>query len=738
MADDKASGVEGSSSSSEPVSSEMDVDPEPVAKTDDTNLSTVTLKGEMTDSVSEKEENNVKEVSNSDDKVTLEELETDETEQDIGNDNDDGIVILDEDDGTENENTEFETASGSPSKVPDEPLTDVKPTVNIKKEKDNIVPEKIDGDGDEEILVINPLFDKTSVSVNSNTVPVYDIDSSSSEDGEPGEDGQEDFSADIGLENLEEEHPVTGNWANIGAQQIGQSCGVECYQEKGILVNEIERLRKAIFVLGERHSVIEDFIEVEYGDKFDKYLKNREHLMKMGFGVKEPDSVSASDVIDGKRSSKSSELVELLKMIKEQAETNGANDDKSSTGSGSQGKTVSSGGSKKQNKSPPNANRQQQNPKQTDRPKPIQNIGKRNDHGRGGAMSYQQGYSTMQPEMLSRHPVLLQQQQYRQQQLMGPPQAPSAQSQYYYDSMYSNYTGSTVTRDVVSLVGRKDLYPQNSYGYGGGGYSSRKTDGASSSYSLSSATGSEEKGSRRSRKRKPLIPQSSSSGKPQQNSTAANQGSVANKADSNANKNQEASLASKRICPLCFKIISRRYLRDHLIVHQGLQISCPVCKEGFFMRRRLKLHLRDDHKLTMEDCIPYLEKAISTTETEIGIANLNGMMERAAIPTKQQVLEQNNASDSDVSNTQPQPTRTGVQSGTGGGGSSGAAKGKGKQQQKPLLFKGQNQQQSRGRGRHEATDLYGPGGYAQYAARYLQQQRGGSGAAPVARLFTPF
>ncbi|CAL8109496.1 unnamed protein product [Orchesella dallaii] len=469
MADDKAKGVERSSSSSEPISSEMDVDPEPVAKTDDTNLSTVTLKGEMTDSVSEKDENNVKEVSNSDDKVTLE--ETEETEEDMGND--DGIVILDEDDGTENENTEFETASGSPSKVPEESLTDVKPTVNIKKEKDNIVPEKIDGDGDEEILVINPLFDKTSVSVNSNTIPMYDIYSSSSEDGE---DGQEDFSVDIGLENLEEEHPATGNWTSIGAQQIGQSCGIECYQEKGILVNEIERLRKAIFVLGEKHSVIEDFIEVEYGDKFDKYLKNREHLMKMGFGVKEPDSVSTSDVIDGQRSSKSSELVELLKMVKEQAEINGANDNKSSTGSGSQGKTVSSGSSKKQNKPPPNTNRQQQNPKQTDRPKSIQNIGNRNDHGRGGTMSYQQGYSTMQPEMLSRHPVLLQQQQYRQQQLMGPPQTP-AQTQYYYDSMYSNYTGSTVTRDVVSLVRRKDLYPQNSYDYGGDGYSSRKTDG---------------------------------------------------------------------------------------------------------------------------------------------------------------------------------------------------------------------------------------------------------------------
>ncbi|CAL8109495.1 unnamed protein product [Orchesella dallaii] len=132
--------------------------------------------------------------------------------------------------------------------------------------------------------------------------------------------------------------------------------------------------------------------------------------------------------------------------------------------------------SKKQNKPPPNTNRQQQNPKQTDRPKSIQNIGNRNDHGRGGTMSYQQGYSTMQPEMLSRHPVLLQQQQYRQQQLMGPPQTP-AQTQYYYDSMYSNYTGSTVTRDVVSLVRRKDLYPQNSYDYGGDGYSSRKTDG---------------------------------------------------------------------------------------------------------------------------------------------------------------------------------------------------------------------------------------------------------------------
>ncbi|ODM97147.1 Gastrula zinc finger protein XlCGF67.1 [Orchesella cincta] len=696
MADPKANGTEG-----EPSSSEMDVDPQPVAdtgdlKVDETKNGVVSDKGEKATS------------KDSDSQITLKELEVEEDtviDNKNNDDRNDGIVVLDEDDGTENENAAFDSASESPSKIPDKPASESKSTPSVKKEKEKNVMEKVTDDEDE-VLLINPLFGKTSV--NSNTVPVYDIESSSEDEEANGPD----FTADVGLENFEGDESSTGNWANLGAQQIGQPCGIDCYQEKGILVNEIERLRKAIFELGERHSVIEDFIEVEYGEKFDKYLKNREHLCKMGFGTKDPDA--ATDVIDGKRSSKSSELVELLKMIKEQAETSGANDDKSSTGSASKGRSASPGNSKKQHNSPPNnnTNRHQQNSKQHERANPIPNIGKRYDQGRGGAMSYQQNYSMMQPELLSRHPSLLNNQYHQQQQLlMGPPQ--SAQYQQYYDNtMYQNYGGPS--RDFVSVVGRKDLYPQSAYGYGGGGYNnSRKADGGTSSkYSASSAADSEEKqGSRRSRKRKRKLESSESgsgpgpnastsafslaalipqplSGKPPLQNVAAKPGPGTNRTDIN-------NLQSKRICPLCFKIISRKYLRDHLIVHQGLQISCPICKEEFFMRRRLKLHLRDDHKLSIEECTSYVEKAILSTESEIGIANLNGMMEKATIPTKEQLLkqEQNNASDTDdVSKSQP--VRAAQKKGTGSGGGG-----------RPFVFGSQSHQPNRLR--QDNADLYG-------------------------------
>lgn len=125
---------------------------------------------------------------------------------------------------------------------------------------------------DEVVMVKNPVFGRKDV-------PVIDIESSSgSSDDESDE--EEDFSEDVNVNNfhqtnnsaVEGEIILNGAEDDIGKakeqREIGEGCNSDCYHEKGILINEIERLRKAVFELNERHSVIEDFIEVEYGNFF--------------------------------------------------------------------------------------------------------------------------------------------------------------------------------------------------------------------------------------------------------------------------------------------------------------------------------------------------------------------------------------------------------------------------------------------------------------------------------------
>lgn len=121
-------------------------------------------------------------------------------------------------------------------------------------EEEKKVPVNEKGDAEDGVRLINPLFGK-------DTVPVIDIEDSESS-------SSEDFSEDVAVENFQKpEEPGAENGESTG--EIGKTplaqCTYDCYQEKGILVNEIERLRKAVFELNERHSVLEDFIEVEYG-----------------------------------------------------------------------------------------------------------------------------------------------------------------------------------------------------------------------------------------------------------------------------------------------------------------------------------------------------------------------------------------------------------------------------------------------------------------------------------------
>lgn len=157
------------------------------------------------------------------------------------------------------------------------------------KTDDNTAGEGSGVKADDEVLLVNPLFGKRIAP----PPPVIDIESSeNSSDDE--DDSEEDFSLDVSVDNFQQQQQqlkqekndsttnvdlTTDGEGDSGQQEHantsnGQSCSEDCYHEKGILVNEIERLRKAVYELSERHSVLEDFIEVEYGKFNDKPLFN--------------------------------------------------------------------------------------------------------------------------------------------------------------------------------------------------------------------------------------------------------------------------------------------------------------------------------------------------------------------------------------------------------------------------------------------------------------------------------
>lgn len=151
------------------------------------------------------------------------------------------------------------------------------PDDKVKKKTDE---DLAGGEGekvDDEVLLVNPLFGKRTAP----PPPVIDIESS--ENSSDDDESEEDFSVDVSVDNFQKQQLkqekddsttnvdlTTDGEGDSGLQEQranpsnGQSCNDGCYHEKGILVNEIERLRKAVYELSERHSVLEDFIEVEY------------------------------------------------------------------------------------------------------------------------------------------------------------------------------------------------------------------------------------------------------------------------------------------------------------------------------------------------------------------------------------------------------------------------------------------------------------------------------------------
>ncbi|ODM97150.1 hypothetical protein Ocin01_09520 [Orchesella cincta] len=134
-----------------------------------------------------------------------------------------------------------------------------------------------------------------------------DLDDSN-EVNDPNVNGDED--------NMED--TMQDDVANTNDQQIEDN-GCCDHASENIL------LRRAILELSERQTVLEEFIEVEYEEKFGKFMKNRERLVNI-MGLEDEQDVTTTPV-DGKRKSKSAELVGLLKVIKAQASA--SNSDKS-------------------------------------------------------------------------------------------------------------------------------------------------------------------------------------------------------------------------------------------------------------------------------------------------------------------------------------------------------------------------------------------------------------------------
>lgn len=521
----------------------------------------------------------------------------------------------------------------------------------------------------------------------------------------------------------------------------------------------------------------------------------------MGFGGKE--SEGNEDVIDGKRSSKSVELIELLKMIKEQSseKEEGPSVQKPGTTLSKSFKGGHSGGGGGGNK------KQQQSQKG----KPIPSISSANREPvgggrRGGALNYDQR-PVLVPNVVHAQQAL--NFQYQQQLLA------QQQKQMHYESMYGGRPGGRDSRDFVTAVGRTELYPSSgaggaSYGYGG----NNRSEGLS-------------KESKKQRKRKRQSEVSSEASSSAANAKGSQQGVSGGSGGGAASKikdfaddddievidyNEQAlNPIAKRICPLCQKIVNRKGLRDHLsIVHQGHKVACPVCQVEFMQRRKIKTHMRDSHDLPVSEYSAYIEKIYKDIEEQCGVW-LDKLMKEAETPTKDQLLVHNaeiqlnvlkkrqekldveggdgmrqreepvknlSGSGSGGNNRSrgaplPPPlmssTSRGSQSFGGGGqgggrrrddrdrgssmgggsGGGGVSSARHAYEQPVRYFTGANTKVSVSSGKSQirpgqgSEELYGPGGYAQYAAKYLQQRAGSSGGGSsvgmgVSRLYTPF
>jgi len=157
-------------------------------------------------------------------------------------------------------------------------------------------------------------------------------------------------------------------------------------------------LRKAVLDLSERLGVLEEFIEVEYEERFGKFMKNRERLIDV-MGLGDSQDVTTTPV-DGKRNSKSTELIGLLKVIKAQAST--SNSDKSR---GSRIPTSSSSHQPKkvESSSPRSGNNRNRNSKPAQNSSPNKSSNRRSARTGGGGAVGSLLHSTNSPSSSSKN-----------------------------------------------------------------------------------------------------------------------------------------------------------------------------------------------------------------------------------------------------------------------------------------------------------------------------------------------
>lgn len=407
------------------------------------------------------------------------------------------------------------------------------------------------------------------------------------------------------------------------------------------------------------------------------------------------------------------------------------------------------------------------------------------DSGRGGALSYNQR-PVLAPSTVSGAYAM--NFQYQQQVL-----AQESQLRQYYESMY----GNSGRGDYITAVGRTALYPSPSVPRAGYGYERRSDGGGSSKESKKQRK--RKRQSEQSSEAGSAANAAAGSSKNIPNSAKGTTKPAVGDDDDEVeiiDYSQSLNPNAKRICPLCEKILNRKGLRDHLaIVHQGHKVACPVCQAEFMHRKKIKTHMRDAHDLPVSEYTAYIEKIYSNIEEQCG-PWLDKLMKEAETPTKDQLLVHNaevqltmlskREEKTAETGVKPSTTRPVVTNNTSSSKPSGSAQSRSSapasssraakpsssssgarrdnrdknrdhnrrggsssyfpsQSQPVRYFTGANSKVSSkgyGAGSRDTSsnELYGPGGYAQYAARYLQQRAvsGSGNGVPVSRIYTPF
>lgn len=464
----------------------------------------------------------------------------------------------------------------------------------------------------------------------------------------------------------------------------------------------------------------------------------------------------------------------------EQAKENAKEQEKSGTGGGTSGKPAES--STQFHKPSPKAGSSSTNQQQrcqsgsTSHQKKYQNQplqkskqasggSGRNNYNQTGGSNYnsQSGwgglpsYTTTGNAILSRNPVTLSAGEYQFQQQVLAQQMRQQQfqsDQSYYNSMYSNVIGGGgVSRGYGSMIGRSGLTSTPNCGYNMG-----SLDGTGSGYSSKGGCegGVDDSKSRLTKNQRKRKRQSEVSSEASSSSTRANSKAVPLVRNPLADVPKHSELkklpgiggadvsepdlkrSTRRVCFVCQKVMGKRALRDHLILHKGCQVFCPICNEEFVQRRRIKIHMRDMHNMSASEYTEMIAGLYAPIEREYG-AWLDKQCKLARFPTEQEMLEYLK----EVATSVPSSENGDIESPSKTVGQ--ARKFQGMPATAPALAKrigssraGKEHSTVAGSSSRETSaDMYGPGGYAQYAAKYLQQ-RSATSSQGQTKLYTPF